>query len=267
MPKINVYLPDDLAQAVKAAGVPVSAVCQRALEHAVRRVTAIREMALTSGADAGELTPQLTRFTRRAAAIVKLGARQARDNGAPSVGTGHLLGGILAEGDNLALTVLRSMEIDPAGVRAELDRLSTAAGSPEPQPGPRPEPASLDAGHPERRFSGPAAAALELAVMESSALGHNYIGSEHLLLGLAGETEGIGGQALRAAGTDLRLARRAVTAVIAGYAHLQAQRSKEAEAAATVHHDMQHIIERLTRLEERFEVLVVEGPADAVEPG
>ena len=46
MPKINVYLPDELAQAVKEAGVPVSAVCQRALEQAVRRVTAIRETAL-----------------------------------------------------------------------------------------------------------------------------------------------------------------------------------------------------------------------------
>src|ERR687890_296822 len=46
MPKINVYLPDDLAEAVKAAGVPVSAVCQRALEQAVRRVTAIRQTVL-----------------------------------------------------------------------------------------------------------------------------------------------------------------------------------------------------------------------------
>lgn len=46
MPKINVYLPDDLAEAVKEAGVPVTAVCQRALEQAVRRVTAIRETAL-----------------------------------------------------------------------------------------------------------------------------------------------------------------------------------------------------------------------------
>jgi post-segregation antitoxin (ccd killing protein) len=45
MPKINVYLPDELAEAVKAAGVPVSAVCQRALEEAVKRMTALREVA------------------------------------------------------------------------------------------------------------------------------------------------------------------------------------------------------------------------------
>ncbi len=46
MPKINVYLPDELAEAVRDAGVPVSTVCQRALEHAVRRITAIRETTL-----------------------------------------------------------------------------------------------------------------------------------------------------------------------------------------------------------------------------
>jgi post-segregation antitoxin (ccd killing protein) len=48
MPKINVYLPDDLAEAVRDAGVPVSAVCQRALEQAVRRVTAVRELCADS---------------------------------------------------------------------------------------------------------------------------------------------------------------------------------------------------------------------------
>ena len=46
MPKINVYLPDDLAEAVRDSGLPVSAVCQRALEDAVRRITAIRQTTL-----------------------------------------------------------------------------------------------------------------------------------------------------------------------------------------------------------------------------
>jgi ATP-dependent Clp protease ATP-binding subunit ClpA len=265
MPKINVYLPDDLAEAVKAAGLPVSPICQRALEHAVRRVTAIRQVALSGGAEADELTSRLTRFTRRAVSVVRLGGEQARASGSPSVGTGHLLGGILAEGNGLALTVLLSMEIEPAEVRAELDRLSAAGRGAEAGSSPQ------ETGNPGRRFSGPAAGALELAVMESSSLGHNYVGTEHLLLGLAGETEGIAGQALRAAGAELRLARRAVTAAIAGYTHLKTQQSKEAAAAATIGHDMQHINERLSRLEERLamsvgEVLVTEGPADQVEP-
>ena len=260
MPKINVYLPDDLAEAVKAAGVPVSPVCQRALEQAVRRITAIREVAVNGGADAGELTSRLTRFTRRAVSVVRLAGEQARASGSPSVGTGHLLGGILAEGNSLALTVLRSMEIDPAEVGAELDRLA-AAGS-----GAEAAPSARGAGDPEGRFSGPAAGALELAVMESSSLGHNYVGTEHLLLGLAGETEGIAGQALRAAGAELRLARRAVTAAIAGYTHLKTQQGKEAAAAAAIQHDMQHINERLGRLEERLAIVITEGPAGAVEP-
>jgi ATP-dependent Clp protease ATP-binding subunit ClpA len=259
MPKINVYLPDELAEAVKAAGLPVSAICQRALEQAVRRVAAIREVALTSGADVGEMNSRLARFTRRAVAAVKLGTGQARESGAPGVGTGHLLGGILAEGSNLALTVLRSMEIEPARVRAELGRRSAAAGPDELGLPP-------DGGEPAGRFSGPAAAAFELAAMESSALGHNYIGTEHLLLGLIGETSGIAGQALRACGAELRLARRAVTAAIAGYAYLRAQHGKEAAAAAAASHDMQHIAQRLARLEERLDVFVTEGPADAVGP-
>ena len=121
------------------------------------------------------------------------------------------------------------------------------------------------------RFSDDARRTVVLAQEEARALRHNYVGTEHLLLGLAGETEGIAGQALRAVGAELRLARRAVTAAIAGYTHLKTRQSKEAAAAATISHDMQHINERLSRLEERLamsagEVLVTEGPADQVEP-
>src|SRR5690349_20246535 len=121
MPKINVYLPDDLAEAVKKAGVPVSAVCQRALEQAVRRVTAIRETAL-GAPDLDDLTGRLTHFTPRAREVVKLAVEQARALGAAEVGTEHLLGGMLAEGGNLAIQVLGALEIDPEEVRHRLDR-------------------------------------------------------------------------------------------------------------------------------------------------
>ena len=79
MPKINVYLPDDLADAVRDAGIPVSAVCQRALEQAVRRVTAIRETALTDLTGAGlteaDLTARLRQFTARAREVVRISIR------------------------------------------------------------------------------------------------------------------------------------------------------------------------------------------------
>ncbi|MFY1702284.1 Clp protease N-terminal domain-containing protein [Micromonospora sp. WMMA1923] len=68
-----------------------------------------------------------------------------------------------------------------------------------------------------------AANALELTVTEAIALGHNYVGCEHLLLGLVTEPDGAAGQVLRTAGAEARLTHRAVTAALAGYAHLRAQ--------------------------------------------
>ena len=74
MPKINVYLPDDLADAVKETGLPVSAVCQRALEVSVKRVGAIRAVVLgdLSGEDP---TAALAQFTQRAKDVIKLAIR------------------------------------------------------------------------------------------------------------------------------------------------------------------------------------------------
>src|ERR1700743_1265865 len=119
VPKINVYLPDDLADAVKEMGVPVSAICQRALEASVRRVTAIRQAALgeVSLDDPGG---RLAHFTANARAAVGLGLRAARAAGAAEVGTEHLLAGLLAQGGNLAITGLTSMEVDLEAVRQAL---------------------------------------------------------------------------------------------------------------------------------------------------
>src|SRR2546430_11398091 len=112
MPKINVYLPDELAEAVKDSGVPVSAICQRALEQSVRRVTAIRE-AVLSDLEVTDPAAHLSRFTKRAATVVKLAIEQARADGAATVGTQHLLHGILAEGKNMALMGLTAIDVDP----------------------------------------------------------------------------------------------------------------------------------------------------------
>jgi ATP-dependent Clp protease ATP-binding subunit ClpA len=197
MPKINVYLPDDLADAVRDTGVPVSAICQRALEQAVRRITAIRQISLTDLSD-GDLAGQLSAFTARAVTVLRL----ARDSATSAVTTTDLLNGILTEGNNLALQVLRSMEIDPERLRLD---------------------ASAEPG--EHSFSDPATNALELTVGEATGLGHNYVGCEHLLIGLAAEPDGAAGRALRAAGADVKAVRRAVSAALAGYKHLREQTS------------------------------------------
>ncbi|MFF4413906.1 Clp protease N-terminal domain-containing protein [Streptosporangium sp. NPDC001559] len=245
MPKINVYLPDELAEAVKAAGVPVSAVCQRALEQAVRRITAIRETGLGSpGLDGSGA--RFASFTPRARTAVSLALEEARAGGAVEVGTEHLLGGLLAEGTNLALHVLRAVEVDPGQVRRELDALGGNGAMPA-------TPA---------RFSGPAAAALELTVSDAIALGHNYVGCEHLLLGLVTEPEGTAGRVLRRLGAEPRLTRRAVTAALAGYVHLRAQdqttterppKSSPESLSEAVRRELRPIVQRLERLEERLD--------------
>jgi ATP-dependent Clp protease ATP-binding subunit ClpA len=218
MPKINVYLPDDLAEAVKQSGVPVSAICQRALEQSVKRVSAIRALTL---ADLGQ-EPELPRFTDRSRTAVKLAIERASGD----VGTEHLLYGLVTEGGNLALKVLQAVEISPKRVAHELAQVLPEASE-----------------EPAQRFSGDAANALELAVTEAVSLGHNYIGCEHLLLGLLSESDGLGGQVLRGAGADLKSVRAAIVAAAAGYAHLRAQAADQPVA---------QLLRRIERLEERL---------------
>ncbi|GII67261.1 hypothetical protein Skr01_73460 [Sphaerisporangium krabiense] len=234
MPKINVYVPDELAEAVKDAGVPVSAVCQRALEQAVRRVTAIRQTALGE-LSADDLSDRLPHFTPRTHAVLKLAIDRASAADRPSVGTGDLLAGMIDEGTNLALHVLRAIDIDPAAVRRALERRPDAepdgpAGTAV-RSGTGEEASRLSGvgGGSEdrvsRHFSAAAAGAMELAVTEATSFGHNYVGCEHLLLGLVAEPDGTAGQVLRELGAEPRLTRRAVTAALAGYVHLRAQTS------------------------------------------
>lgn len=198
MPKINVYVPDELAEAIKEAGIPVSAVCQRALETAVKRVTVIREAVLSPSPDLDERSSRLAHFTARASTAIRLAVDEARSESAPEVGTEHLLIGMLAEGTNLGLQVLRALDIEPDDVRRELDRdrsgtsHATAASAsadtssyaasdvPSDEPSDVPSDTSSEGGV---RIGNQAAAALELAVTEAASLGHNYVGCEHLLLG------------------------------------------------------------------------------------
>jgi ATP-dependent Clp protease ATP-binding subunit ClpC len=255
MPKINVYLPDDLAEAVREADVPVSAICQAALEQAVRRLATIRQL-VASDLDSDALAARLTRLTGKARTAFRLAAEQARAAGAPLVGTEHLLGGMLAEGSNLALPVLHVMDLEASAVKAELDR--AAGGS---------QPGQPDAG---RRISGPLGTALVGAVAAANALGHNYIGCEHLLIGLISEPDGTGGQVLRGLGADERQARRAVTASLAGIEYWQARaqglgqgaaaagsgpapaEAMEAALAEAIKRELQPFADRLDSIEQRL---------------
>jgi ATP-dependent Clp protease ATP-binding subunit ClpA len=226
MPKINVYLPDDLAESVKDIGLPVSAICQRALEQSVKRVSAIRSVGNLTGVDP---TVGLSSFTQRARDVVKLAIAAAHDRGAAEVGTRDLLLGILTEGGNLALHVLTSMDVDPPSVLRDVRELPSER-----------EDASA------ARFSATAANALELTVVEALTLGHNYVGCEHLLLGLVAEPDGAAGELLRGMGVEARQVRHVVSAALAGYVHLQANTGG---VAAAVGQALQPLLERLDRLE------------------
>lgn len=248
MPKINVYLPDHLAEAVKEAGIPVSPVCQRALEQAVRRMTAIRE---TVRHDLAGDDLRLTHFTERARTVVRLSIERARDESAAQVDTRHLLGSIVAEGENLALRLLTALEIEPQAVTREL--------------GERPAAPTAGVAQAGQHFSTDAAATLELAVAEAAYFGHNYVGTEHLLLGLIAEPDGIAGQLLRSMGAEQRLARHAVAAALSGYVHLQTQSQSApptsvpqpdlASLATVIRGELEPLLQRLEQVEQRLTAL------------
>jgi ATP-dependent Clp protease ATP-binding subunit ClpC len=130
--------------------------------------------------------------------------------------------------------VLRVLEIQPEQLTRALAAAPTSGGETT------------------RRFSGPAANALELTATEAIGMQHNYIGCEHLLVALAMEPDGTAGTALRALGADARAVRRTVTAAVAGYAHLRAQAPAAdpgAMLAATVRKELEPLIRRIERLE------------------
>jgi ATP-dependent Clp protease ATP-binding subunit ClpA len=229
MPKINVYLPDDLADSVKEMGLPVSAICQRALEQSVKRVGAIRAVGDLTGTDP---TVGLASFTERAKSVLRLAISAAGERGSAEVGTRDLLLGMLTEGGNLALHVLRSMDVDPAAVLRDVRQLP-AAGAP---------------GGSAATFSATAANALELTVVEALTLGHNYVGCEHLLLGLVAEPAGAAGELLRGLGVETRQVRQVVSGTLAGYVHLMAN---EGGVAAAVGQAIKPLLDRLDRLEEK----------------
>jgi ATP-dependent Clp protease ATP-binding subunit ClpC len=241
MPKINVYLPDDLAEAVRDAQVPVSAICQTALQRAVRDVAALR------GTTATEAHPPpyapFTAYTPRARKVVELAEEAARERGHAAIGTEHVLLGILDERTNLAVRVLAALDVEPDDVRRELVGLL-------------PPPDRDAAGDGRLPITPSAKHTLELALREALGLGHNYVGCEHLLLGLVAADEGLAADVLRRMGMEVRTTRRAVVAALAGYVHDRASanaRPAAASAAGTVGTaSLDEIVRRLDAIEARL---------------
>ena len=232
MPKVNVYLPDELAEAVKDAHLPVSAICQAALERAVRDVSSMRgtEEPPTAG-DRG-LGP-FGRFTPRARAALDLAQQCARDVPHDYVGTEHVLLGVLDEDSNLAIKVLRSLDVEPDDVRGEV--VGSMAKATKRREGTIP-------------FTPLAKRALESTATEALSLGHNHIGCEHLLLGLLATDDGLASQVLRRMGLELRTTRRAVVTTL-GAGYVRGRENPTPQAG------VDEILRRLDAIERRLDDL------------
>jgi ATP-dependent Clp protease ATP-binding subunit ClpA len=233
MPKINVYLPEELSASVRDAQLPVSAICQAALEQAVRDVSTVRasDESPAEGRDGFGL---FRRFTPRARHALQLAEQAARDASQRSLGTEHLLLGVLTEGGNLALGVLESLDVEPDDLRAEL------AASMGPA-------VARSKGRP--RFTPLAKAALERATKEALGLGHNYIGCEHLLLGLLATEEGLASKVMRRMGLELRTTRRCVVAALVSLHRTPADPPPRPSTEST----LEQILARLDTIEQRID--------------
>jgi ATP-dependent Clp protease ATP-binding subunit ClpC len=134
------------------------------------------------------------KFTDRGRKVIILAREEAEKHQNDYLGTEHLLLGILKDEEGLPVAILRKMGLSIDEVRLEVERTLPSGSN------------ILTFG--EIPFTPRAKKVLELAVEEAKLLGHNYIGSEHLLLGLIREEEGIGGKILRSLGSNLLGARQ-----------------------------------------------------------
>ena len=142
------------------------------------------------------------RFTDRARRVVVLAQEEARMLNHSYIGTEHILLGLIHEGEGVAAKALESMNISLGAVR-ELVQETIGQGQQTPS------------GH--IPFTPRAKKVLELSLREALQLGHNYIGTEHILLGLIREGEGVAAQVLEKLDADLNRVRQTVIQLLSGY--------------------------------------------------
>ena len=142
------------------------------------------------------------RFTDRARRVVVLAQEEARALNHNYIGTEHVLLGLIREGEGVAAKALESMGISRDAVRSEVEDI-IGKGS-QPPSGYIP-------------FTPRAKKVLELSLREALQLGHKYIGTEHILLGLIREGEGVAAQVLVKLGADLPRVRQQVIQLLSGY--------------------------------------------------
>ncbi|HTV11852.1 MAG TPA: ATP-dependent Clp protease ATP-binding subunit [Acidimicrobiales bacterium] len=154
------------------------------------------------------------RFTDRARRVLVLAQEEARLLNHNFIGTEHILLGLIHEGEGVAAKALESLGISLEAVREKVEETIGPAGT-------------STTGSPP--FTPRAKKVLELSLREALQLGHNYIGTEHMLLGLVREGEGVAAQVLVSLGADLSRVRQQVIQLLSGY---QASGPEKAPAGA-----------------------------------
>jgi excisionase family DNA binding protein len=143
----------------------------------------------------------LAKFTERARKVLSLANEEAHQYNHDGVGTEHILLAIMSEGGGIAARALNQLHVQPGEVRAQIEMLHPAGEQP------------VSDGQLGMTQQGKQS--IELAVQEARGLGHHYIGTEHLLLGLLREEEGFANQVLLKSDVTLEKARELVKHILA----------------------------------------------------
>jgi len=178
----------------------------------------------------------LERFTDRARRVVKLAEEEARRLGHNYIGTEHILLGLIREGEGVAAKALESLGISLDAVRQQVEEIIG-----------RGQQAPFDV----IPFTPRSKKVLELSLHESQQLGHNYIGTEHILLGLIREGDGVAAQVLVKLGADLNRVRQQVIQLISGQQPQPGRLAPREGAPAT------EVQARLDAIEARLTVIEV----------
>jgi ATP-dependent Clp protease ATP-binding subunit ClpC len=186
------------------------------------------------------------RFTERARRILVLAQQEAVNLKSDHIGTEHLLLGLAGDPESVASKALESLNINLNTMRSQIvEKLSRTPVEKQ-----------------EVNYTPRAKKALELAVDEAQNLGHNYVGTEHILLGLMREGEGLAAQILRSLGVDnLEMIRQRIVELLGGVANSSSPAASKAPAAAHGTKEPASILDDYGR---DLNKLAIEGQSDPV---
>lgn len=186
MPKINVYLPDDLFEQVKRAKLPVSAICQDALSAALRTIAETLESANPPQPPLPEEPDLGIRLGQHVRAIVAIAYPIAAERGSPTVEAEDIFAGIIEQGESLLLLLLEQFGFPPHRLREALEAASRAGRPPI-------DPAEV-------RLSDEARGILARAAAEAKDAGAEMLTGRYLFLSLVKEREGVVAEVVEALG-------------------------------------------------------------------